>query len=141
MYKIFLYLNMNKIKSILILSILISIMGCEDTASGFTGSENVDVIEHVSFSNIIKTVTENSLVVDGVLTNSSSAITIGPPWYIECQFYYEDSGNTFLIGGENTTISNSLSPGVSIQWNLNLSVDNPAQYENFTIDDLRAYKN
>ena len=132
---------MNKNRSILILCILISIIGCEDTASGFTGSENVDVIEHVSFSDIIKTVTGNSLVVDGVLTNSSSTITIGPPWYIECQFYYEDSGNTFLIGGENTTISNSLSPGVSIQWNLNLSVDNPAQYENFTIDDLRAYKN
>ena len=132
---------MNKNKSILILSILFSIMGCEDTASGFTGSENVDVIEHVSFSNIVKTVTENSLVVNGVLTNSSSSITIGPPWYIECQFYYEDSGNTFLIGGENTTISNSLSPGVSIQWNLNLIVENPALYENFTIDDLRAYKN
>ena len=132
---------MYKIIPILILSMIISVMGCEDAASGFTGSENVDVIEHVSFSNIVKTVTENSLVVNGVLTNSSSSITIGPPWYIECQFYYENSGNTFLIGGENTTISNSLSPGVSIEWNLTHDVDNPDQYENFTIDDLRAYKN
>ena len=132
---------MHKIIPIFILSMIISFMGCENTASGLTGSDNVDVIEHVSFSNIVKTVTENSLVVNGILINSSSSITIGPPWYIECQFYYENSGNTFLIGGENTTISNSLSPGVSIEWSLTHDVDNPEQYENFTIDDLRAYKN
>lgn len=126
---------------IIVQSFLILIIGCENSTSGITGSENVDVIEHVNFSNIEKSLTENSLIVAGVLTNSSSSITISPPWFIECQFYYQNSGNTFLIGGENTTINNSLSPGVSVEWSLSYNVDNPGQYENFTINDLRAYKN
>ena len=120
---------------------LILIISCENSTSGITGSENVDVIEHVNFSNIEKSLTENSLIVAGVLTNSSTSITISPPWFIECQFYYQNSGNTFLIGGESTTINNSLSPGVSVEWSLSYKVDNPGQYENFTINDLRAYKN
>ena len=126
---------------IIVQSFLILIIGCENSTSGITGSENVDVIEHVNFSNIEKSLTENSLIVAGVLTNSSTSITISPPWFIECQFYYQNSGNTFLIGGENTTINNSLSPGVSVEWSLTYNVDNPDQYENFTINDLRAYKN
>ena len=126
---------------IIVQSFLILIIGCENSTSGITGSENVDVIEHVNFSNIEKSLTENSLIVAGVLTNSSTSITISPPWFIECQFYYQNSGNTFLIGGENTTINNSLSPGVSVEWSLSYNVDNPGQYENFTINDLRAYKN
>ncbi len=126
---------------IIVQSFLILIIGCENSTSGITGSENVDVIEHVNFSNIEKSLTENSLIVAGVLTNSSTSITISPPWFIECQFYYQNSGNIFLIGGENTTINNSLSPGVSVEWSLSFNVDNPGQYENFTINDLRAYKN
>ena len=126
---------------IIVQSFLILIIGCENSTSGITGSENVDVIEHVNFSNIEKSLTENSLIVAGVLTNSSTSITISPPWLIECQFYYQNSGNTFLIGGENTTINNSLSPGVSVEWSLSYNVDNPGQYENYTINDLRAYKN
>ena len=126
---------------VIVQSFLILIIGCENSTSGITGSENVDVIEHVNFSNIEKSLTENSLIVAGVLTNSSTSITISPPWFIECQFYYQNSGNTFLIGGENTTINNSLSPGVSVEWSLSYNVDNPGQYENFTINDLRAYKN
>ena len=131
---------MMKFKIILKLSLVI-IVGCENSTSGITGSENVDVIEHVNFSNIEKRLAGNSLIVDGVLTNSSSSIIISPPWYIECQFYYENSGNIFLIGGESTTINNSLSPGISVEWSLSYNVDNPGQYENFTINDLRAYKN
>ena len=126
---------------IIVQSFLILIISCENSTSGITGSENVDVIEHVNFSNIEKSLTENSLIVAGVLTNSSSSITISPPWFIECQFYYQNSGNTFLIGGENMTINNSLSPGVSVEWSMSYNVDNPGQYENFTINDLRAYKN
>ncbi|MFL3014650.1 MAG: hypothetical protein ACJZ2B_02495 [Candidatus Neomarinimicrobiota bacterium] len=126
---------------IIVQSFLILIISCENSTSEITGSENVDVIEHVNFSNIEKSLTENSLIVAGVLTNSSSSITISPPWFIECQFYYQNSGNTFLIGGENMTINNSLSPGVSVEWSMSYNVDNPGQYENFTINDLRAYKN
>ena len=132
---------MNRSCIILLLNILFFTTACENTNNGLTGSENVDVIEYVNFSNINTNITDNSLIVNGVLTNTSSSITISPPWYIEGQFYYENSGNTFLIGGENTTVNNSLSPNISIQWSLTHSVDNPGEYENFTIGDLRAYKN
>ena len=87
---------------------------CEDT-DGITGSENVSEISFVTFSNITNSITENSLVANGIIRNNSEALNISPPWYIECQFYYaDDSGNTFLIGGESIRINNSLSPNISL---------------------------
>ncbi len=68
-------------------------------------------------------------------------MNISPPWYIECQFYYaDDSGNVFLIGGESIRINNSLSPNISLEWSLEYDIDNPENYDNFTINDLGAYK-
>ena len=113
---------------------------CEDT-DGITGSENVTEISFVTFSNITNSITENSLVANGIIRNNSEALNISPPWYIECQFYYaDDSGNTFLIGGESIRINNSLSPNISLEWSLEYDIDNPENYDNFTINDLRAYK-
>ena len=113
---------------------------CEDT-DGITGSENVSEISFVTFSNITNSITENSLVANGIVRNNSEALNITPPWYIECQFYYaDDSGNTFLIGGESIRINNSLSPNISLEWSLEYDIDNPENYDNFTINDLRAYK-
>ena len=113
---------------------------CEDT-DGITGSENVSEISFVTFSNITNSITENSLVANGIVRNNSEALNISPPWYIECQFYYaDDSGNTFLIGGESIRINNSLSPNISLEWSLEYDIDNPENYDNFTINDLRAYK-
>ena len=113
---------------------------CEDT-DGITGSENVSEISFVTFSNITNSITENSLVANGVIRNDSEALSISPPWYIECQFYYsDDSGNTFLIGGESIRINNSLSPNISLEWSLEYDINNPQNYDNFTINDLRAYK-
>ena len=113
---------------------------CEDT-DGITGSENVSEISFVTFSNITNSITENSLVANGIIRNNSEALNISPPWYIECQFYYaDDSGNTFLIGGESIRINNSLSPNISLEWSLEYDIDNPENYDNFTINDLRAYK-
>ena len=113
---------------------------CEETG-GITGSENVSEISNVSFSNITTSITENSLVASGVIRNDSQTLNISPPWYIECQFYYtDDSGNTFLIGGESIKINNSLSPSISLEWSLEHQTNNPENYDNFTINDLRAYK-
>ena len=113
---------------------------CEDT-DGITGSENVSEISFATFSNITNSITENSLVANGIIRNNSEALNITPPWYIECQFYYaDDSGNTFLIGGESIRINNSLSPNISLEWSLEYDIDNPENYDNFTINDLRAYK-
>ena len=121
------------------LIILCCLFSCED--SGVTGSENVTEIDNVSFSSVVTSITENRLVADGVIKNDSQTLSISPPWYIECQFYYHDnSGNTFLISGESIKINNSLSPGISLEWTLKHQIENPENYQNFTISDLRAYK-
>ena len=120
--------------------IILLFFSCEDTG-GITGSENVSEISFVTFSNITNSITENSLVANGIIRNNSEALNISPPWYIECQFYYaDDSGNTFLIGGESIRINNSLSPNISLEWSLEYDINNPENYDNFTINDLRAYK-
>ncbi len=122
------------------LIVLFCLFSCEDSGA-ITGSENVTEIENVSFSSVVTSITENGLMADGVIKNNSQTISISPPWYIECQFYYDDnSGNTFLIGGESITINSSLSPGISLEWMLEYLTENPENYQNFTINDLRAYK-
>ncbi len=115
-------------------------ISCEDT-SGIIGSENVTEISNVSFSNISTSVTESSLIANGIIRNDSQSLSISPPWYIESQFYYtDDSGNIFLIGGESIKINNALSPNISMEWSLEYETNNPENYENFTLNDLRAYK-
>ena len=122
------------------LIMLLCLFSCEESGD-VTGSENVTDIENVSFSNVVTSITENGLVADGVIKNDSQTLSISPPWYIECQFYYDDnSGNTFLISGESIKINNSLSPGISLAWTLEHQIENPENYQNFTISDLRAYK-
>jgi hypothetical protein len=122
------------------LIMLLCLFSCEESGD-ITGAENVTNIENVSFSNVVTSITENGLVADGVIRNDSQTLSISPPWYIECQFYYDDSsGNTFLISGESIKINNSLSPGISLAWTLEHQIENPENYQNFTISDLRAYK-
>ena len=124
----------------LFLSFYLIIFSCEDT--NLTGSENVSEIDNVMFSNLSTSISNNTLIASGTITNNNQSLSISPPWYIECQYYYENtSGNIFLIGGESTLISNALPAGVSLGWTLEHQVDNPDNYSNFTINDLRAYKN
>lgn len=131
---------MKNINKYIQLTMVFLFLSCEETG-GITGSENVSEISNVSFSNIVTSITESNLVANGIIKNDSQTLTITPPWYIECQFYYNDnSGNTFLIGGENIKINNSLSPNVSLEWTLEHQTNNPENYNNFTINDLRAYK-
>jgi len=129
-------------KYILLFTILFLFFGCDDTASSLTGAEGVEEIDHVLFSNIETSITQNNLEANGIIKNESQTITITPPWYIECQFYYQDlEGNTFLIGGESVRINNSLGPGISLEWTLLHEASSSDNYQNFTINDLRAYKN
>jgi len=124
----------------LFLTFYLIIFSCEDT--NLTGSENVSEIENVTFLNLSTSISNNTLIASGTITNNNQSLSISPPWYIECQYYYENtSENIFLIGGESTLISNALPAGVSLDWTLEHQVDNPDNYSNFTINDLRAYKN
>ena len=115
-------------------------LSCENTK--LTGSENVSEIENVTFSQVTTSILNDVLIANGIITNNNQTLSISPPWYIECQYYYSNSaGNTFLIGGESMTISNALPAGVSLEWTLEHQVQNAENYLNFTINDLRAYKN
>ena len=119
---------------------MILVSSCDESGT-ITGSDSVNEISNVSFSNVVTSITESSLVASGIIKNNSQSLSISPPWYIECQFYYQDnSGNTFLIGGESVKINNALASGISMEWILTHQTDNPDNYSNFTINDLRAYK-
>ena len=116
------------------------LFSCDET--NLTGSENVSEIENVTFSDLSTSISNNILIASGTITNDNQSLSISPPWYIECQYYYTNtSGNIFLIGGENSLINNALPAGVSMEWTLEHQVDNSDSYSNFTINDLRAYKN
>ena len=116
------------------------LFSCDET--NLTGSENVSEIENVTFSDLSTSISNNTLIASGTITNDNQSLSISLPWYIECQYYYTNaSGNIFLIGGENSLINNALPAGVSLEWTLEHQVDNSDSYSNFTINDLRAYKN
>ena len=93
----------------------------------------------VSFTITSRVVTSTSLTVSGKVKNIGSS-TITAYWYIEGQFY-EDNTFTLLLGGDVTTINVPLNPGVETLWNLKLSDPDIAEgnYPNFAVKDLVAY--
>jgi len=120
---------------------LVFVIGCEP-GSDLTGSENVNVIGFVQFSNILYSAEANKLKATGVVTNTSNSAIIPSPWYVEGQFYYEnEAGNTFIITGDSYRVTNTLQAGISQNWELEISVEDASGYEDFYISDLRAYVN
>ena len=93
----------------------------------------------VSFTITSQQVTSTKLSVSGKVKNTGSS-TITAHWYIEGQFY-SDNTFTLLLGGDVTTINLPLNPGVETLWNLELSDPDIAEgnYPNFAIKDLVAY--
>ena len=111
---------------------------CDGTV---TGSEDVVEITQINFSNLTRTVTENSLIVDGIIKNIGET-AISPPWKIECQFYIFDdniAGNK-LLGGDQILINNALTSESSLEWSLELDITNSNDYQDFIYGDLRAIK-
>ena len=126
--------------NVVIIIVLFFHTACEEGGT-LTGSTNVIVLSNVSFTNTQVYVNSNGLVASGIVTNNSSVAT-GSPWYIECNFYNTDiSENKFLIGGGNQQINQPLNSSVSYNWEISLSNDNPGNYNEPTVEDLRAYKN
>ena len=93
----------------------------------------------VSFTITSQLVTSTRLSVSGKVKNIDSN-TITAHWYIEGQFY-ADNTYTLLLGGDVTTINLPLNPGVETLWNLELSDPDIAEgnYPNFALKDLVAY--
>jgi len=130
------------VKKIGILLNLIILLNCN--GGTVVGSDNVNVIDYVEFSQITTSNNGNNLEVSGHVINISETKNISSQWYIECQFYATEN-KTLKIGGDNTQINVPLDPGQETIWtihwnpenNLNINLDD---YPNFTFDDLRAYK-
>ena len=93
----------------------------------------------VTFTITSQLVTSTKLSVSGKVKNTGSS-TITAYWYIEGQFY-ADNTYTLLLGGDVTTINLPLNPGVETLWNLELSDPDIAEgnYPNFAVKDLVAY--
>ena len=93
----------------------------------------------VTFTITSQLVTSTRLSVSGKVKNTGSS-TITAYWYIEGQFY-ADNTYTLLLGGDVTTINLPLNPGVETLWNLELSDPDIAEgnYPNFAVNDLVAY--
>jgi hypothetical protein len=93
----------------------------------------------VTFTITSQQVTSTKLSVSGRVKNTGSS-TITAYWYIEGQFY-ADNTYTLLLGGDVTTINLPLNPGVETLWNLELSDPDIAEgnYPNFAVRDLVAY--
>ncbi|MBN2103067.1 hypothetical protein JW835_03405 [bacterium] len=105
-----------------------------------TGVEDVDVLTNVDL-----TITETSVFTDklearGIAANHGGNIT--PPWYIEADFYSDDSF-TLKLGGTNERMTYALGNGESTIWVLVFSSDKykESEYNEFAIKNLRAYKN
>ena len=93
----------------------------------------------VTFTVTSQQVTSTKLSVSGKVKNTGSS-TITSYWYVEGQFY-ADNTYTLLLGGDVTTINLPLNPGVETLWNLELSDPDIAEgnYPNFAVKDLVAY--
>jgi hypothetical protein len=93
----------------------------------------------VTFTVTSQQVTSTKLSVSGKVKNTGSS-TITAYWYVEGQFY-ADNTYSLLLGGDVTTINLPLNPGVETLWNLELSDPDIAEgnYPNFAIKDLVAY--
>ena len=137
---------MRKIKfiifSVFSFVILTNASSCDGSSDSVTGSPEVVEIEHVNFTNLTRSITNNSLIVSGTIVNTSETSTITPTWKIECQFYVFDDeiATNKLLGGDNTTITNALNPGTALDWTIDLNISNANDYEDFTVSDLRAIK-
>ncbi len=113
--------------------------GCGDGGSTITGSDDVAVIKTVEFTITEKTNMGTALFVKGTVKNTGKK-NITPVWYVEADFYTDDS-YSFKLGGDNNRLNYSLAKGESTSFQLKFSSSkyDESQYQNFAVKNLRAY--
>ena len=133
-----------KHKLILFAATALVFASCEvNSGSSVVGSGNDTQISGVTFTIdtlYVDASGSGQLVARGLAKASSN---ISSPWYVEGQFY-TDSTLTVKLGGNDTRISVSLSPGQSTYWAIYFytSTLDVRQFPGFCVGDLRAvYKN
>lgn len=114
-------------------------ISCQKTDTT-VGSSNDTTINNLTFT-IDTTYVDGAnsqLVAKGKVKNNSGA-TATSPWYVEAQFYTDNTFKTKL-GGNYTQIGVPLSSGQQTFWSINFSSANVnvVQYPNFAVGDLRG---
>lgn len=115
---------------------------CEPIEETTVGSPSDTQITRMAFYVDTTYVSGSSLYTRGRVQNNGSN-NIYPTWYVEAQFYTDETYTTKL-GGNSTSISVPLSPGQATFWTIGFSSANVdvRKYPGFTVKDLRAvYKN
>lgn len=123
---------------------LVGFGSCDPSAgSAVVGSGNDTQITGTSFTvdtTYMDASGSGQLVARGLV---KASVKIGPPWYVEAQFY-SDSTLSTKLGGANSRMDVSLSPGQSTYWTIRFytSTVDIRQFPDFGVGDLRAiYKN
>ena len=113
---------------------------CENTTDATVGSSSDTEIQHLAFV-VDTTYLDGSnarLVVRGTVSNIGTN-TVTSPWYVEAQFYTDDSQVTKL-GGNYTQIGVPLEAGKQTFYTIYFSSSNVdvRQYPNFAVDNIRG---
>ncbi|MCP5063779.1 MAG: hypothetical protein GY936_15130 [Ignavibacteriae bacterium] len=130
------------IKYVLTIMLLSVIFTFCDSSDNIVGSNEDVEINNVSFNVDTTYLESNVLYAKGTVTNLGTT-KINSPWYVEGQFYTDQTYN-IKLGGNNSRISVPLEPYQSTFWVLSYSTTkvDVNQYPNFRISDLRGiYKN
>jgi len=104
-----------------------------------TGADDVQVIGYVEFQITERTATTSRLTAKGIIKNTGTK-KISPPWYIEGDFYKDDT-YAFKLGGESQQINYALYAGETTAWELTFSSSSydEGQFPHFGMKNLRAY--
>ena len=127
-------------RAILALSVMSTIINisCEQFGESTVGSASDTPIYTASFALDTTYVSGSSLYATGKVTNTGSA-TINPPWYVEAQFYTDET-YSIKLGGNYTTINVPLSRGQTTFWTISFRSSNVdvRNYPDFRVRDIRA---
>lgn len=120
-------------------AVLITFVACQQTDTT-VGSSSDTQINSLTFT-IDTTYVDSAgdrLVARGMVKNNGNSI-VTSPWYVEGQFYTENSYTTKL-GGNFTQIGVPLSSGQQTFWTIYFSSSNVdvMKYPDFRIKDLRG---
>ena len=94
---------------------------------------------NLDFAIIEREVTNSALIVRGNVKYLESSI-VGYPWYIEGDFY-SDNSYTIIIGSDSELIESLLASGVTSNWTLSFSSNDiiESEYPDFGFKNLAGY--
>lgn len=130
---------MKKPYTLFTLVIFTILVNCE--AEPVTGSDDVLLLNSIQITVDTTYVFGNDFRAEGKATNTGTG-NITPIWFVEGAFF-TNAQSSVKMGGANDVFNFSLGPGQSAEWILSFKDSRyPASsYPDFTVGDLRAYKN